>query len=697
MGSPISQLPAGSRSVFKLPSVTRGFRLINWLAGRTATPWIDRLAGRVALRVARAHGARPQAAWPGPVWSNSAFGAPLLSWFVAPVADASTDAFVAAIDAALLAEPLAGKSSDVTRLMQRVLDAHATRVRTRIAHCPPALAAVRDTTRVLLIDERASSRGISALPSRNDSKAFARLVDKAVAAHLDAEFWIARSSDTGTGRWLSSSIPALPSRVQQVDDHESLCATLRNVDHVYTLGASEGMLALIAGVPVHVFGAPYYAGWGLTHDYSPLPSRRARPTLAALFDIVFLHFTNYLNPTSHEPGTLDDLVAAIELQQAVHRRFSDLTHIAGLRFQWWKRPFVTPFLTAGGGALRWTHAPESFASNEHVALWGARSTQGLSPATRYVRIEDGFFHSNGLGSDMNAPRSQVVDRRGIYFDASRPSDLTVLLNEAAFSESELARAAALREQVITLGITKYNLGRRSPDWAAPAGKRIVLVPGQVADDASIRLGTRAIATVDGLLREVRKRRPDAFIVYKPHPDVLSGNRAGLIDAQRLADVVDTEADVLSLVDAADEVHTLSSLAGFDALLRGKVVFTYGLPFYAGWGLTHDALAPIPWRQRTLSLDMLTAGVLLRYPIYWDWCTRLYTTPEAVVAQLAPHAARPLRRVSGNRARALWKASRWTYNAMRHAWWRYRQWNQIIATMQGSEMSGKRQGERSPRT
>ncbi|MGF6606363.1 hypothetical protein OKW45_001263 [Paraburkholderia sp. WSM4175] len=88
-----------------------------------------------------------------------------------------------------------------------------------------------------------------------------------------------------------------------------------------------------------------------------------------------------------------------------------------------------------------------------------------------------------------------------------------------------------------------------------------------ADDASIRLGTRAIDTADALLREVHRLRPDAFVVYKPHPDVLSGNRNGLIDAQQLADVVDTEADLLSLVDGADEVHALSSLAGFDVLLR----------------------------------------------------------------------------------------------------------------------------------
>ena len=129
---------------------------------------------------------------------------------------------------------------------------------------------------------------------------------------------------------------------------------------------------------------------------------------------------------------------------------------------------------------------------------------------------------------------------------------------------------------------------------------------------------------------------------------------------------------VSLVDAADEVHTLSSLAGFDALLRGKAVFTYGLPFYAGWGLTHDALAPVPWRHRTLTLDMLCAGVLLRYPLYFDWKTCLFTTPEAVVEQLAPRAARPLEKVRGNRMRPYLKALRWTRNAILHLRLRYRQ-------------------------
>jgi capsular polysaccharide export protein len=392
--------------------------------------------------------------------------------------------------------------------------------------------------------------------------------------------------------------------------------------------------------------------------------------------VIFIQWARYIDPATHDVGTLATLLDSIDLQHEVRSRFADLGDVAAIRFQWWKRPFATPFINAGGGRLRWTHASDALEAHECAVFWGARSAEGLPANARHIRIEDGFFHSCGLGSDMIAPRSQVIDRRGLYFDASRPSDLSALLNETAFSEAELARAASLRKLVNDHGVTKYNLGRRAPEWTPPVGRLVVLVTGQVADDASIRLGTGAISTADALLREVRTRRPDAFIVYKPHPDVLSGNRSGLIDAHRLADIVDTRADLLSLIDVADEVHTLSSLAGFDALMRDKAVFTYGRPFYAGWGLTHDALAPLPWRDRTLSLDMLTAGVLLRYPVYWDWRLRLYTTPEAVVRQLAPGAARPLGQVRGNRWRPLLKAMRWTRNALLHARWQYEQQHRV---------------------
>lgn len=487
----------------------------------------------------------------------------------------------------------------------------------------------------------------------------------ALAEHPAAEFWIWPAS--GGKRGHLARLPGLPAGIRKIDYGFSLFATLPHVDHFYTVSAPEGMQALLAGVPVHVHGRPFYAGWGLTHDELAMPDRRARPTLGALFDVVYLRLARYFDPETHRAGTLAQVLDSIELQRNVSSRYADCAQVAGLGFRLWKRHFATPFLLAGGGELRWSGLQAEVRPGELVALWGAKGDDGIPSGTPVLRMEDGFFHSEGLGSDMNAPCSQVVDRLGLYFDARRPSELTHILNDANFGAGELVRAARLRELVARLGVTKYNLGRREPAWPAPSGKTVILVPGQVADDASIHFGTGTFNTAEALLEEVRRRNPESFIVYKPHPDVLSGNRAGLVQARELSDIVDAEADLLSLVDRADEVHVLSSLAGFDALLRGKRVFTYGLPFYAGWGLTEDAL-PQPWRRRRLTLDMLVAGALLRYPIYWDWGTGLFTTPEAVVRKLGQTAGRPMVPIAGDRGRPLRKVWRWCRNAVRYGCW-----------------------------
>ncbi len=619
----------------------------------------ERPAGSALFRLMRLANPAAPALLAGPVWSSCGGGVPMLSWFELPGpgrADTRLERAVANALAGPSARSL-GTSPDLPGLMARVAAACAEPVGDTVPSCPPELAEPRSKPRVLLVDQPCSLRAGQA--------AFDRMVSAAIAEHPAAEFWIWPAP--GGKRGGMSLLRGLPSDVRTIDSGFSLFAALAHVDHFYTVSAPEGMQALLAGVPVHVFGRPYYAGWGLTQDALPMPERRARPTLAALFDVVYLRLASYFDPEAHRAGTLTQVLESIELQRAVRARYADCERVTGLRFQIWKRHFATPFLTAGGGELRWSDLPAELKPGERVALWGGKSSDGIPAGTPMLRMEDGFFHSDGLGSDMNAPCSQVMDRQGLYFDARSPNELTQILNDARFDATELARAAALRELVAQLGVTKYNLGRRTPAWRAPAGKTVILVPGQVADDASIRFGTGALGTAEALLEEVRRRNPDGFIIYKPHPDVLSGNRVGLVQARELADIVDAEADLLSLVDCADEVHVLSSLAGFDALLRGKSVFTYGLPFYAGWGLTEDAL-PQPWRQRTLTLDMLVAGVLLRYPVYWDWRTRLFTTPEAVVHKLGRTAGRPLVPIARDRGRLLRKVWRWSRNAVRYGCW-----------------------------
>ncbi|WP_244122737.1 capsular polysaccharide biosynthesis protein [Burkholderia metallica] len=647
--------------------------MLNWLLGKSPYLWVDRkVAWPLVQRLARTVRPETLAAWPGPVAPSRDLGIPQLSWFAVPfTAHDAMRSLIDSMNTMLLTMKSDCQTSNIPLLMQRVLSTDALHPSSRVAASQQFSASRSPSSRIILIDERTYSATNPGSPGRTRRRDFRTLLQNARSAHPDAEFWLVRSSDPGSGAWLSSGA-ALPDDIRRLHEPYSFSEVLGTADHLYVVSASEGVGGILADVPTHVFGKPYYAGWGLTHDALEFPERTARPTLAAFFDVAFLHHARYLDPETHLPGTLASVLDSVEIQRAVASRYSTLKCVAALRFQWWKRPFATPYLTAGGGSLRWIDQPQQLRPDEQAVVWGGREATEIPSGVQIIRIEDGFLHSTGLGSDMIAPRSQVIDRQGLYFDASRPNDLTAILNNTRFDSAELARASMLRSLIAELGLTKYNLGRRAPAWQVPRDKRVVLVPGQVADDASIRLGTRAINTAEMLLEEVRRIRPDAFVVYKPHPDVLSGNRNGLIDAARFADVVDADADLISLIERADEVHTLSSLSGFEALLRGKAVFTYGLPFYAGWGLTHDALAPVPWRERKLSLDMLTAGALLRYPLYWDWRLHRFTTPEAVCRQIANAACRPLKQVRGNRLRPLLKAIRWTRNALVHFHWRFRQ-------------------------
>ncbi|MCL2102618.1 MAG: hypothetical protein FWH25_01115, partial [Syntrophorhabdaceae bacterium] len=163
-----------------------------------------------------------------------------------------------------------------------------------------------------------------------------------------------------------------------------------------------------------------------------------------------------------------------------------------------------------------------------------------------------------------------------------------------------------------------------------------LVPGQVEGDASVRLGGGDISSNIALLREVRAARPDAFILYKEHPDVSCGGRNGKVPEAKLlslADAVVRNVSMHALITLCHEVHTLTSLAGFEALLRGKPVWTYGAPFYAGWGLTSDRES-FERRKPLPSVEHLLAGALLEYPSYYDWNSKNFVDCVSFVSLLA---------------------------------------------------------------
>lgn len=255
------------------------------------------------------------------------------------------------------------------------------------------------------------------------------------------------------------------------------------------------------------------------------------------------------------------------------------------------------------------------------------------------RLEDGFLRSVGLGTDLTTPLSWVKDTRGIYYDAKRPSDLEHLLATHEFTASERDRARALRARLTFSGITKYNLG--GGEWhRSVSARRVILVPGQVESDASIKLGTNRISSNLDLARAVRQSEPDAFVIYKPHPDVVAGLRRGGVGEDAVGDWCDqvlTNADMNSLLEQSDEVHTMTSLTGFEALMRGRHVVTYGMPFYSGWGLTEDrdmAAATAARRSRRVDLDELVFSSLVLYPLYADHSGRRLAGPEQAIDELA---------------------------------------------------------------
>jgi capsular polysaccharide export protein len=331
------------------------------------------------------------------------------------------------------------------------------------------------------------------------------------------------------------------------------------------------------------------------------------------------------------------------LQQQILKSNSKNFYCFG--FSLWKHSYVRSYLFSPEGSVSFYRSKaklkkDGIKENAVFIVWGYKDPDWLNEFIRadipLYRMEDGFLRSTGLGSDINIPASLVIDTKGIYYNPQEPSDLEHLLESKTFSPEILERADNLRRMIVDTKISKYNVdGGDRIDTAAAAGKKVILVPGQVEDDASIKLGTVDIKTNLQLLQAARKNRPDGYIIFKPHPDVVSGNRKGDVSkeqASRLADMVIEDSSISHCLDIADEVHTMTSLVGFEALMRGLKVTAYGRPFYAGWGLTTD-MAICERRHKQLSLSELVAGTLIIYPRYMNPLTLNFTTPENIVLNL----------------------------------------------------------------
>jgi len=473
------------------------------------------------------------------------------------------------------------------------------------------------------------------------------VLDKIAALRVGGDFW--GHEVQGVKLVAQAGVPIPPERLNGLDAAEVAviggaspfppepCDPWTLIEQARSVHArAEDDIAIVAGLlGVPVFGV----------DFQPVDPRRLKQAARDR-----LSQARYRNCFTGEEADVEQAVRQLAEWRALFCANKAICAASGMA--WWKRDVMRiflwdglqcpPFVTAEQGLRR---ARETEGA---LAVWPSRvpaSTvdRAVEQGTPLIRVEDGFLRSRGLGAALHPPGSVVVDQTGIYYDAHAGGDLETILATHDFPPELVERARLLRKRICGSGVTKYGAGQGRM-VSLPEGKRTVLAVGQVDDDQSVHLGGAGVAGNLDFLRRVRQAEPDAWIVYRPHPDVQAGHRAGhLGDATVLeyADSVDGGSPLMQLVQSVDEVHVLSSLTGFEALMRGRPVTVHGMPFYAGWGLTRDLAAPNGRRGRRLSIDQLVAGALILYPRYVDPVTRLPCGPEIMVDRLADGSTPPM--------------------------------------------------------
>jgi capsular polysaccharide export protein len=494
------------------------------------------------------------------------------------------------------------------------------------------------------VDAAVSRPGPVSASAPSEPDAIDRLFAAICEARVGGRFWATPAAETGrliVRAGSASEIAPLRAMLDEADqplfllpaDDLDPWSLLVDDAKLHAHGDDEwAALAHIAGCAVSFLSAGRFGAPGSA------PADLRATVLAELYG------RSYRNPFTGADAAIEVVVGWLADWRRTFAANRGIVSACGIA--WWKRHEIARFLWTPAHPLRffWSERraiAHAAMAGGAVAVWPSRISPSMAQAASaksvpIVRVEDGFVRSVGLGSDLVPPSSVAVDHLGIHYDPTHPSDLEEILAEADFPPDLLARAERLRDVILAAGISKYG---GDEDHAFPhrqPGRRLVLVPGQVEDDMSVRLGGGGLASNLELLRRTRALEPEAEIWFRPHPDVDAGHRKGAVrdaDALAHADRIVRGGGMARLLDRVDAVHVLTSLTGFEALLRGRDVTCHGMPFYAGWGLTRD-LGAVPVRRgRVLTVPQLIAAVLIVYPRYLDPATGLPCPPEILIRRM----------------------------------------------------------------
>lgn len=448
--------------------------------------------------------------------------------------------------------------------------------------------------------------------------------------------------------------------IMLTDDY-NIFDILQYTDEVYTVSSQAGFEALLAGKKVYTFGTPFYSGYGLTIDNTT--TKRQNYTIEELFFASYIKACRYFIVKIE--CNLNEIIDVIITHKNLAIKNRTIQKMYFYQIPLWKMYTLKSFIFQKNVQIvRVKNFKEiqkkSFTKGDKIILWGFKAScnkiyqYAKENNISIITFEDGFIRSVGLGSDFVPPYSLVMDSKGIYYNPKKTSQLEhIILHNQTITPEQKERVENFIVLYKEMQISKYNIVQQNTqeekDFILQRAnkKKIILITGQVSDDMSIIYGATKIQNYSHLVREVRKNNPSAFIIYKHHPDVIASNRNGYIESEYLLQYVDCITQNLTSIDAiqiADEIHTITSTIGFEALLYGKKVVHYGMPFYGGYGFTDDK-SEIRNKRNVVDFNTFCYAALFLYPYYTQNGLKIALTPEIVIKLLAQDKLKKQKKLS----------------------------------------------------
>lgn len=128
---------------------------------------------------------------------------------------------------------------------------------------------------------------------------FEEMLEAAILENPDADIIIKTHPDTKTGRrtgYYNDMDISNRKNIYFYTDPINPISLIQYVDKVYVCTTQLGFEALMCNKETHVFGMPFYAGWGCSNDRQTCDRRTNTRSIEEIFYITYILYSYYVNP-----------------------------------------------------------------------------------------------------------------------------------------------------------------------------------------------------------------------------------------------------------------------------------------------------------------------------------------------------------------------------------------------------------------